>query len=273
MSCRYDFEKNGASFDLTRFQLPLGQSYKLDDVVDTATETDDYTYEFNVCSDLRTLPVCRAPGACQEQRGGIGAAYQILENVRNHNGSCVFLGTASNATWSLLDETDGTTGVKLSYSNGAACSGGRLREFNMLFQCSKLNSVVPSTGVDEPTGCQYTVTFNSVYGCPTSCISGSTLCGNHGICAVDKGTNATHCYCNNGWGGEKCTDAQTSAGQAASPAAVLAGISLVLLVILLGLGVFLWYTIQKLKTEHSYGNFEQMVFEAESKDDPDDEEI
>uniref|UniRef100_A0A7S4DYG0 EGF-like domain-containing protein n=2 Tax=Lotharella globosa TaxID=91324 RepID=A0A7S4DYG0_9EUKA len=178
-------------------------------------------------------------------------------------------------SWSLVDETDATVGVKLTYTDGEYCANvQKPRSFEMLFQCENTKGLDPAVNVDEPSACRYIVVYNTIYGCPTGCIGeGDTLCGGHGICAQDGGTNKTHCFCNEGYEGEYCTETKGSASassSSASPAAVLAAISLVLLVILLGLGIYLYVSIQKLKTEHSYGNFEQMVFDADGKDLEDD---
>eukprot|EP00466_Bigelowiella_natans_P017271 jgi/Bigna1/142882/aug1.73_g17590 len=248
-SCEFRFEQNDATFDLTEFEKQ--KSYRLEDFLDTPDETDDYEYEFKVCHNLEVLPACNAPGKCEKINGEIGAAYQILTNTNNSAGDCKSLGTAQSMQWSLLDESDGTVGVRISYTDGEVCPGYGSRKFHILIQCENTKSTTTQIGVKEARTCEY-----------------------EGVCGVDMGTNQTHCFCNEGYNGLYCqsrAETGTSASSAASPSAVLAAISLVLLVILLALGIYLYISIQRLKNEHSYGNFEQMIFEADGDGKEDDD--
>eukprot|EP00472_Partenskyella_glossopodia_P006642 CAMPEP_0197531786 /NCGR_PEP_ID=MMETSP1318-20131121/37117_1 /TAXON_ID=552666 /ORGANISM="Partenskyella glossopodia, Strain RCC365" /LENGTH=354 /DNA_ID=CAMNT_0043088127 /DNA_START=115 /DNA_END=1179 /DNA_ORIENTATION=- len=266
---------NGALFDLSA--LKEHGDYIVDDALDEPTEQYDFKYSFQICKDLDNLPntLCKtAPN------GRPGAAYQLIQPVgegrENRNASCELLGSTAGAKWTMLNEPDGTTGVSLSYTDGdpSFCNGPRT--LSIVFQCANVNTVLPTTKVAEPEGsqCHYSLLFNSVHGCPAACVSDEKmLCGGHGICGIDKTTNDTRCFCNEGYGGKFCSSAEShgsgssSSNSGISPSAGLAAASLFLLVILLGLGAYLYVSIQRLKSEHSYGNFEQMIFEADGKSD------
>lgn len=46
--------------------------------------------------------------------------------------------------------------------------------------------------------------IESPFGCPNECVSGGTLCGQHGICSYDGNSKNSHCYCNDGYTGIYC---------------------------------------------------------------------
>ncbi|GAB5368471.1 hypothetical protein AAMO2058_001322100 [Amorphochlora amoebiformis] len=265
--CELEFAENGATFDLSTFEAR--GKYHLQDVLDEPDEPDDFEYEFSICQALPTPP--DPTWKCDSKTNG--SIFQLSRNWKTNNRSCSYLGSMQNASWGILDETDSVTGLWLEIMDGDKCTNGELRpkRFRMFFECEGIDTVEPITNVSEPNGCIYEVTFRSIYACPTECIENNILCGNHGICSLDGVTKKAHCFCNDGYFGDYCTETKTQASgkgsKAPSPAAVLAGICLGLVLILIAQGILLFVWVRRLKSEHSYGNFERMVFDADEKDE------
>lgn len=262
-SCSHTFSSHGATFDLSPFVRASDNPYTVEDKKDAAEA--DFDYVFNICEDLATLPKPESKGiGCS----GAGAAYQLInDTTADTDKNCHLLGTAGSATWQLLDETDATTGVNLTYTDGEDCIHGGKRSISFLFQCGVEQTVIPLTKVEEYEHCDYTITFNSIHACPRDCVSGDNkMCGNHGVCALDHHNQDTHCFCNSGHKGDQCTSKKSS-GSSATASGVMAAISIVLLILLLGVGGYLYYTIRELKTEGSeYGGLEDMVNDVTGHD-------
>ena len=68
--------------------------------------------------------------------------------------------------YSLLDDTDPTKGISISYPSGEPCkTGGISRSATIDILCDNVEKVVVSA--QEPSHCNYHLTMKSYYGCPT----------------------------------------------------------------------------------------------------------
>lgn len=119
---------------------------------------------------------------------------------------------ARDAEFSLLDEENPGAGVRLTYKQGQTChsgvSSGYRRQLHLNFKCSSSqirkidqnvsllsspvqnnshmqSSLTPVSQVmDESAHCEYEITIESEYACPTECGfgGGHSICNNHGVC-------------------------------------------------------------------------------------------
>ncbi|KAH8054981.1 hypothetical protein JL722_8397 [Aureococcus anophagefferens] len=109
----------------------------------------------------------------------------------------------SNYAWGLIDPQSPAFGIYVQYKGGNTCTDsisdkaecedvidGRTycaRSLRINVVCNNRISDIPSVEeVVEKRGCEYALTLNSMYGCPTECpVSGGSVCGNRGVCAYD----------------------------------------------------------------------------------------
>ena len=60
--------------------------------------------------------------------------------------------------------------------------------------------------VYESPLCSYTLSVQSLYGCPQECpATDGSLCSEHGLCSFDHSNNKSHCYCYDTHGGNDCS--------------------------------------------------------------------
>lgn len=153
---------------------------------------------FNVCGTVpgmiprncRSTPNFETAGALQ-----IDTRSTIDEN----DDWCYVVGGYSETSTqlSLLDSSDPTKGLELTYA-GAYCGTGQQRKFKIQLQCADKLNPVPTHAL-EYEHCIYTVTMPSVYGCPVECpVANRHLCSGNGHCAYDEDKGAARCYCNHG---------------------------------------------------------------------------
>ena len=227
----------GATFDLTDLERSGEQpAYSVEDgdLPCTANVEKNYTYVFNICGTVSS----GVPPACLSTAGlGTAAALQIDKAVLTDpdDDYCRVAGAYSDKTMSvkLIDDSDPTRGIQLSYL-GDYCATPRVqRQFNVLLSCEDKLNPVPLHAY-EYEHCVYTVTIPSVYGCPLECpVSQRKLCGGNGHCAYDTDKYAARCFCNKGYSGADCMtsgSSSSSSGSKYSPA--LLGLIITLFVII-----------------------------------------
>jgi hypothetical protein len=155
------------------------------------------------------------------------------------NDWCFVVGYYNQAatTTKLLDSTDPTKGIQISYL-GDFCNGGTQRKFHLHLQCADRLNPVP-THAYEYTGCEYTVYMPSVYGCPVECpVANRALCGGQGHCAYDEDKHGARCFCNRGFYGADCTGTDPSkAGATYSPTLLGLIATLFVIICLLVVGI------------------------------------
>lgn len=139
-------------------------------------ETTNSTYIFNVCANI-AMP----PQWAQICPSGRGPAYQIINDQGSE--ACFALGTSlatqrsDKATWSLVDPTDPSRGVSLTYLspfNDGLCPNGQPRSFTIDFGCADYPFPPPGqapgaahiANVDEVNMCNYRAHSWSRAGCP-----------------------------------------------------------------------------------------------------------
>jgi len=154
-------------------------------------------------------------------------------------------------------------GVKLTYGSGIPCrdAPGKARKFTIELSCvHELSALPPVSTVHEDQFCEYRVTIESIWGCPTECHSSdhSGVCGGHGICAVDTGKGRSRCFCNLGKGGPDCAlDVTPDTGSSGKVTAILVTIVILLLMALFALAGVLYVRIKKLNSDDNpYGAFD-----------------
>lgn len=192
---------------------------------------------FNICAPVQD----GIPEKC-EDLAGVNTAGALQVNTRGTVAEgddwCFKVGSYSDMSTklSLLDESDPTKGVSLTYygdfCNAKAGQKPVQRTFRIELSCADRLNPVP-THAYETTPCGYTVYMPSVYGCPIECpVSQRQLCGGNGHCSYDYDKHAARCFCNKGYGGVDCTgsDSASAAAQSYSPA--LLGLIITLFVII-----------------------------------------
>jgi len=176
---------------------------------------------------------------------------------------CFALGLVKDPVWTYVSGDNAAVGVQLTYGAGVPCrdAPGKDRKFTIEFSCvHELTALPPVSTVHEDQFCEYKVTIESIWGCPTECHSAdhSGVCGGHGICAVDTGTKRSRCFCNSGKGGSDCTqDVDRETASSGKVTAILVTFVILLLMALFGLAVVLYVRIKKLNSDDNpYGAFD-----------------
>lgn len=151
-------------------------------------------------------------------------------------------------------------GVQLTYSAGdsAGCRDAQgnaiLRTMNLFFRCSAdATNVFDDEVIIERSNCIYDIYLTSLYGCPTQCIKGGTLCSGKGVCGYDSDAHSARCFCNTGYEGDSCNVATPP-----PPGITVEGIFLIIMVLLLvgvmALTAFMLLKLRRLQVDPSaYG--------------------
>ena len=129
----------------------------------TGTTNGGYAYRFNVCGN--TVKMCNAqPAPASKWRGT----------------KCNNLGEMSTQSFSLLDESDPTAGLKVTYRDGDICKkqvSGQMeigsREVTYEIECDRNADPGVLQKIVETSMCDYTITFLSKHGCATNAGAGS----------------------------------------------------------------------------------------------------
>jgi len=238
--CTFD-SGSGATFDLTPLQrLGSQPSYEVidGDLPCTAQMEKNYTYHFNVCNSVTT----NVPASCPHAE----AALQVDD--RAGTGECYVVGRydAASPQWELVDVTDPSKGVRLTYE-GDNCPHDQnnqpvafKRKFHIDFTCADGTANVPTHALEKQY-CEYTVEWPSVYGCPVECpIGGRQICSGNGHCGYDLDMRSPRCFCNDGYAGGSCGQKASSGDSSESASEAVTGILVALFVVSLvfAAGVF-----------------------------------
>jgi len=251
MKCSQLFPQVGASFDLSPLILGSGFNYQVKDSVDSVER--NYSYVFNVCDKVGHLPdpLCRKPG---EEDEDLAPAYQISEE----GSFCKRLGNLDRPTpnWDLLDVDDPTLGVSLTYGGGEECEiTKKSRQLTVKFQCSTELGMSPFSMervIEED--CHYSITVNTVFGCPMECHVGGNrqLCGANGFCGMDDDSNSPRCFCYEGWLGLSCEIPNNGWSGGLDALGIILVIMIILLSALLAAAIWFYSKVHKLRRKKLY---------------------
>lgn len=206
--CYYN-SKAGATFDLR----PLMKSSSSDkayyikdgDIPCTPETEPSFNYIWNFCSNV---PGAVLPSECKGMgKTGVVLQYITFEDTEKF---CYIVGhydsQIDQLTYSLLDQTDPSKGVSITYPSGEKCGSSTQlsRQATIDIECTNEEATV--LFAQEPTTCSYHMSMKSWYGCPTQCpVTGNGLCDSHGLCKYDKHAKQAYCYCNEGYSGSSCS--------------------------------------------------------------------
>jgi hypothetical protein len=233
---------SGATFDLSKLQ-EWTESNPLEAHDAFRASDKDYKYTFGICNTIAPPKDCAhnenqdhywSPAwQTNSSEEKIGQGTKLPNGDTKH---CMYLGgngegkMKRDAEFSLLDEDDAAAGVRLTYINGQHCTnhgGPELRrKLKLNFKCSEhtaglqigqdveqpLN--VGKNIMDESAHCAYEITIFSQFACPTQCGygGGHAICNSHGVCGYDTDTKQARCFCNEGFAGPGCDQAQEKEG-------------------------------------------------------------
>eukprot|EP01041_Mallomonas_annulata_P013620 gene13620-28920_t len=157
----------GVNFDLrplTRFHEYDSYYIRDGDIPCTPEIEPSYSYLWNICADVTNIPA-----VCSNQTK-IGAVLQYLDG-KDEEHLCHVIGKYENGNndikMLLLDETDPSKGVSLTYPSGEKCesnSGTSSRTATIDIQCSNVRSTILSA--TEPSPCHFHLIMKSYFGCP-----------------------------------------------------------------------------------------------------------
>jgi hypothetical protein len=269
--CSASTPDSSTSFNLARLQS-RSKGYSANDhhlVKHNETLVQDeprYTYKFNVCRDSpapnATLCDHAAAPAWQLRPAQPATGPWVIT-------SCVRLSNnQSNSEWSLLDSTDPSRGVSVTYFDGETCHKGSKdpakpetpRRFRLNFICADTDKIEDqgdgSSGneieaaVREDTACFYEIEFVSRYACPTQCPTSSSENGlqlmcNGGYCGYDSHIGASRCFCQRGFYGADCSATSVPSSTCTGLCLFLV-FTIVLLVILLVIGSLVYWKLTRI---------------------------
>lgn len=265
MDCKYDSGK-GASFNLNALRDRSAQAYTMQDRIQSSEK--DYLYTFGICKAVQPPANCLRDNGDARTRYFWSPAWQTKSSeTPSHDGSnnenllCHYLGapTHTNHEWSI-DERDPAKGVTLTYTGGQHCTRkdpatgqAMQRRFAINFQCApKTPEKIEQLIIDESSHCEYDITIDSEYACPSECGLEQTgaVCGAHGICGYDSDQGRARCYCNGGRQGDFCTEeAKAEEEDTNGPIVGLMVFVAIMVVLILGMLVMLWRFMQSRKVE------------------------
>jgi len=244
--CGRPFAEVGTTFDLTPLVLGSGFNYQVKDNEDSVER--NYSYVFNVCDNVGHLPdpLCQTHGD-----DSLAPAYQISEE----GAFCNKLGALRyEMAWTLLD-ADPTVGVAITYLGGDECSQNLSRQLTLKFQCSTELGMSPFSmeRVIEDK-CHYSLTVNTVFGCPVECHVGGNrqLCGGNGFCGMDKDKNSPRCFCYEGWLGASCEIPNNGWSGGLDALGIILIIMIILLSGLLAAAIWFYSKVHKLRRKKLY---------------------
>ena len=113
-----------------------------------------------------------------------------------------------------------------------------------------------SSNVIEANVCDYRVQLKSLAGCPTTCLTGSTMCSGNGICGFNTDTQRNQCFCNAGSSGPQCASVPKAASGLGAEGVILI-IVCIMLAGVLGLVGYMFMRLRKLSVDPSaYGELQ-----------------
>merc|ERR1711988_86699 len=245
MSCTH--HTDGASYDLSglREHTIVAQDRM-------QTSQNDYVYTVGVCKTVKPPANCLLANGDSRVRHYWAPAWQTKENESPATAgdrsklTCKYLGSpeAAQHTWTAME--DPSKGVQLTYTGGQHCTSqpNLQRKLAINFKCAaRTVERVEALIIDESAHCEYEITVDSEYACPTECGLSQTgsVCAAHGICGWDTDSNKARCYCNNGRTGEFCTDTvEEEDKQSYGPILGLLIFVTIAIVVIIGMLVALW---------------------------------
>ena len=157
-------------------------------------------------------------------------------------------------------------GVVLSYPGGDntwcpndASGVAKNRTFSIELLCAPTQgtpATFSTSSVLEANVCDYRVQLKSLAGCPTACITGSTLCNGNGICGYNTDAKRSQCFCNAGASGAQCAAHPTASKQLGAEGIILIIVCLMLAGVL-GLVGYMFMRLRKLSVDPSaYGELQ-----------------
>lgn len=152
-------------------------------------------------------------------------------------------------------------GVVLSYPGGdySWCPGDKNRTFSIELLCAPTQgtpATFSTSSVLEANVCDYRVQLKSLAGCPTACITGSSLCNGNGICGYNTDAKRSQCFCNAGASGAQCAAHPTASKQLGAEGIILIIVCLMLAGVL-GLVGYMFMRLRKLSVDPSaYGELQ-----------------
>ncbi|KAA0151907.1 hypothetical protein FNF27_03219 [Cafeteria roenbergensis] len=244
-SCSVEIRK-GMSFDLTplrRGEVTANGVYVADSssmyaVNDTAGAGAgrEYRYNFNFCGAVEPSQQC-------EGKNYLSPLPAFQTDIED-DGFCYSLSNQTKYGWQFAsyDERFPSRGVTISYVGGSSdgCYDKNWnpvkRAINLKLRCSAdadTHNIGDDELVVERESCTYDLYLESLYGCPTQCIKGNTLCNGQGVCGYDNDAQKARCFCNTGFEGDDClTVTQPSSGMS------IETVFLIIMVILLTVAMF-----------------------------------
>jgi hypothetical protein len=252
--CSFD-SNMGATFNLNQLARSGDEpSYIVTDgdIPCTKEVEQNYTYLFNVCRDVSG----NIPAACSKRAAALQIDKRLTLDDPNDDW-CFVAGyyDPSVSSLALIDSSDPTEGVKLTYS-GDNCKhdadgnpNPTPRKFHLEFECANTLNPVPVHAY-EYAHCEYTVSIRSIYGCPLECpIANRELCNGHGYCGYDKSLGQARCFCDDGYDGLDCNggSSTSSSSSLSSSSSTLTGLIVVMFVVSLGLVGAIFYMIQQIR--------------------------
>jgi len=235
--CYYN-SKAGATFDLRPMMKSLSsdQAYyiKDGDIPCTPEIEPSFNYIWNFCSNV---PGAVLPSECKDQgKTGVLLQYVTYDPTLKF---CYIVGhydpQIDQLTYNLLDQTDPSKGVSITYPAGEKCATSTQlpRQGTIDIMCANQDSTVLTA--QEPASCSYHMTMKSWYGCPTQCpITKNGLCDSHGLCKYDKTAKQAYCYCNDGYSGSSCST-YSSGSESYDGFSVQLGLLITLLIVVIAL--------------------------------------
>lgn len=268
-SCTWS-QASGASYDVSA--LKLTHVVTGGDIDCTAQPEQEYTYAWNPCGSVNAadLGFSTAKADCAAATaGGTATVLQYDSASQDAGNKCKGAGRSAEQSWALVDASDRSAGVQITYSTAAARKDTDLCHTANVFRQTRIRlycderatgSKPTSVKVTEPAGpkaCEYEISAHSVHACPTECARSSDgkACGGHGLCLTDTGTNTAdtgddkaRCFCNNGWQGDACdqggpADHNSTGSDLGGAIALL----VILFLLVIGLGVVLVMLVKQIK--------------------------
>eukprot|EP01035_Chromulina_nebulosa_P017841 gene17841-23453_t len=233
----------GDEYNLQQLIIPSdGKDYFIiDGDIPCTPETEpSYSYMWNICSVVNNASL---PHVCWPNKVGSVVQYLIREanDVETAYQECNVVGRYDELNddthYKLIDNSDPTIGISMTYKSGDKCPKNVLRSATIEIYCKNVESVILS--VNEPSYCQYHLSMESYYGCPTGCpVTENGLCNSHGHCSYDDVNRQSYCYCNTGYGGADCSPTSSKSTKTYAGLSAQVGLMITLLIItLLLLGV------------------------------------
>lgn len=192
-----------------------------------------YSFVWNFCKPVTSLSI---PNVCSDVNAATGAALQYSEEPGKE--ICHVIGkydeSQDDLYYSLLDSTDPSKGVSMTYPLGDRCASGINRQATIDIECANTHSTILSA--QEPTTCSYHLQMKSYYGCPTECpVTDKGLCSSHGICKYDTSLKKPYCYCNTGHYGDDCSSSSAPKSASYDGFSVQLGLLITLLLVAIAL--------------------------------------